>query len=183
MAQIGIIPSKILPPDIDETPIKNEKPSILVERLARTKALKISETEKNTFILAADTVVAVGGRILGKPENEEEARKYLQMISGRRHRVIGGICLITDKGTLHTRTVQTMVKVKRLTNKEIETYIRTEEWQGKAGAYGIQGAFAMYVSTIQGSYSNIVGLCLHQTYKMLDGNGCRDFSFDKTSIS
>ena len=171
LSQIGIMPAKIIPADIDETPLAGEKPRQLVERLAQAKAAHISKDYPDHFILAADTVVAVGVRILGKPENAEQAEAFLRLMSGRRHRVIGGISLITPSGKQINRIAETTVKIKRFTDKEISDYITSAEWQGKAGGYGIQGPFAMYVKELMGSYTNIVGLCLYNTQQMFNGNG------------
>lgn len=172
LSQIGITPSEIIPADIDETPLKNEKPRQLVERLARAKASHISEqTNSSGYILAADTVVSLGTKILGKPQDKHQAKEFMVMMSGRRHRVIGGISLITPEGKQISRVVETIVKTKRLTQQEIEDYIASGEWEGKAGGYGIQGRFVMHIKEILGSYTNIVGLCVYNTRQMLDGNG------------
>ncbi len=171
LAQMGITPAKIIPADIDETPLKAEKPRQLVERLARAKATHVADhtDNKNHYILAADTVVAVGTRILGKPENAAQATDFITLLSGRRHRVIGGISLISPQGKHISRVIETAVKVKRLTPQEIDRYIQSGEWDGKAGGYGIQGAFAVYIKEIMGSYTNIVGLCVYNTRQMLNG--------------
>ncbi len=170
LAQIGIIPDGVMAADIDETPHKGEKPRELVRRLAISKAQHISnqyQGKTTPLILAADTIVAVGTRILGKPQNAREAAAFMTLLSGRRHRVISGICVIHADGRQSVRIVETIVKVKRLTPSEIESYIASNEWEGKAGAYGIQGPFAMYVKEILGSYTNIVGLCLYNVRQML----------------
>ncbi len=171
LAQVGIIPGAVDPADIDETPLRAEQAKPLVLRLARAKAAATAQRHTGAYILAADTVVAIGRRILGKPENETEARKYLELLSGRRHRVWGGIALITPEGKCISRAVCTAVHFKRLTKAEIDAYISSGEWQGKAGGYGIQGMAGAYVASNNGSYSNIVGLSLCDTMNILNGNG------------
>lgn len=174
LKQIGITPQEIIPADIDETPQKGELPRDLAVRLAREKAESVQKTRKcdsaESFILAADTVVACGRRILPKAENEQQARNCLALLSGRRHHVYGGICLITPAGKITTRLCDTSVKFKRLGPQDIETYIAGGEWQGKAGGYAIQGLAAVYISFLQGSYSNVVGLSLYDTMQLLRGN-------------
>lgn len=180
LKQIGIVPARIIPADIDETPLKGELPRALVKRLAEEKARAVSvslsldsrlrgEEGACPYILAADTVVALGRRSLGKPQDASEAQRFLEYMSGRRHMVISGIAVITPDGQLRSRVVDTIVHVKRLSKEEIASYIAAGDWQGKAGGYGIQGEFSKYVKSIQGSYTNIVGLCVHETYKMLSG--------------
>jgi septum formation protein len=171
LEQIGITPERILPADIDEAPTENELPRDHALRLSIGKAQKIASSNQGDFILAADTVVACGRRILPKAETEEQARKCLKLLSGRRHHVYGGICLITDEGQEITRLCDTIVKFKQLTKEDIETYIQSGEWHGKAGGYAIQGLAASYISFTQGSYSNVVGLSLYDTMQMLRGNG------------
>ncbi len=170
LKQIGVDPAQIIPADIDESELKNEAPRDLALRLAREKARAIAINNNGKFIIAADTVVAVGRRILPKAENETQARKCLKLLSGRRHHVYGGICIITDEGKEITRLCDTIVKFKRLSTNEINSYIESQEWEGKAGGYAIQGQAAAYISFIQGSYSNIVGLSLYDTMQMLRGN-------------
>ncbi len=170
LKQISINPAQIIPADIDETQLKSELPRNLASRLAASKAQKIAQEQKNSFIIAADTVVAVGRRVLPKAENENQARKCLELLSGRRHHVYGGICVITDKGKEINRLCDTIVKFKRLSPQEIDQYIRTGEWKGKAGGYAIQGMAAPYVSFLQGSYSNVVGLSLYDIMQILRGN-------------
>ena len=171
LEQIGITPTHILPADIDETPTEKELPRDHALRLAIEKAQKIAPSNQGHFILAADTVVACGRRILPKAETEEQAHKCLKLLSGRRHHVYGGICMITDEGHQITRLCDTIVKFKQLTKEDIETYIQSEEWHGKAGGYAIQGLAASHISFTQGSYSNVVGLSLYDTMQMLRGNG------------
>lgn len=172
LAQIGIKPSLIIPADIDETPIRGELPRNLALRLAIGKAeavLKASESGK--FILAADTVVACGRNILPKAEDENTARECLETISGRRHDVYGGIAIATPDGKIITRVVQTIVTFKRMSLEEKNIYINSNDWHGKAGGYGIQGLAGAFVKSVQGSYTNVVGLCIHNTWQMLSGTG------------
>ena len=178
LAQIGITPTDIIPADIDETPLKGELPRDLAVRLARGKAEEVAKAQSGAFILAADTVVACGRTALPKTENENEARDCLHRLSGRRHHVYGGICIITPQGKIMTRLCDTVVKFKRLTRGEIDTYIQGGEWDGKAGGYAIQGAAAGYISFLQGSHSNVVGLSLYDVTQMLQGNGF----FDQASV-
>lgn len=170
LSQIGIVPNQIIPADIDETPLPKELPAQLAERLARGKAAALPPSS-DALILAADTVVAVGRRILPKTEKEDEARKCLELLSGRQHRVYGGIALRLPNGTIHSRLIVTSVKMKRLSPAEIETYLASREWDGKAGGYAIQGLAGRFISSINGSYSNIVGLSLYDTMNMLEGGG------------
>jgi septum formation protein len=170
LKQIGITPDQIIPAAIDETPKKNEKPRDLALRLAKEKALAI-QNHPDAFILAADTVVCCGARILPKAETESEARECLNLLSGRRHRVYGGIALISPDGKIRTRVCETMLQFKKLTKREIDDYIDSKEWNGKAGGYAIQGRAAAFVKFINGSYSNVVGLSLYDTMAMLTGAG------------
>ncbi len=167
LRQIGIEPDAVEPADIDEKPSRGELPRDLAKRLAIEKAQAIHERHSDDLILAADTVVGCGRRILSKAESEDEARKFLTLLSGRRHRVYGGICLVDDQGNMKTRLVITSVSFKRLTPAEIKAYLACREWQGKAGAYAIQGRAAAFVRQINGSYSNVVGLPLFETATLL----------------
>jgi septum formation protein len=167
LRQISIIPDKIIPADIDETPLKGEKPKSLATRLSQGKAQAVKAVHSDHYILAADTVVACGQNILDKAENENQARQYLQKLSGRRHQVHGGITLITPDGRKITRHCVTMVQFKPLTPQEIEDYIKSKEWEGKAGGYAIQGYASSFVKYMTGSYSNVVGLSLYDTMKIL----------------
>ena len=171
LAQIGITPDQIIPADIDETPHPEESPRQLARRLAHEKAAHIHKQQPDTYILAADTVVALGRRILGKADTAENARNYLSLLSGRRHKVYSGISLITPSGKQISRVVTTTVIFKRLAQAELESYIARNEWPGKAGAYAIQGHAAAFIKAINGSYSNVVGLPLFETANMLRGNG------------
>ena len=171
LEQVGIIPDAIIPADIDETKQKGELPRALVERLARTKAMAIGNEHPDSFILAADTTVSCGRRILEKPQDDEEAQAFLKLMSGRRHRVIGGIALLTPDGKLISRVIETIVKFKPLSANEIESYVATKEWEGKAGGYGIQGRAEAFIKFIRGPYSNVVGLSLYDTLQILNGSG------------
>ncbi|MBL4800555.1 MAG: septum formation protein Maf [Emcibacter sp.] len=171
LAQVGITPDHIIPADIDETPQTGETPRQLAERLATEKAAHIHAQHPDSFILASDTVVALGNRILGKAATPQEAQKYLGLLSGRRHKVYSGIALITPQGKKISRVVMTTVNFKRLSTADLDGYIAHDEWRGKAGAYAIQGIAARFVKGINGSYSNVVGLPLFETTNMLQGNG------------
>jgi septum formation protein len=149
----------------------NERPRQLASRLADAKATHIANVFDDKFVLAADTVVACGRRSLAKATSEEEAQKFLQMLSGRSHCVYGGICLIAPGGKKVSRMVMTTVYFKKLTKTEIQKYIETNEWCGKAGAYAIQGLASVFVRRINGSYSNVVGLPLYETASLLTGLG------------
>ena len=169
--QIGIKPDQIIPADIDESALKGEVPRDLAQRLAVQKAQHIAKDNKGAYVLAADTVVGCGRRILDKTEDEDYARHCLKTLSGRRHHVYGGIALITSDGKLINACIDTMVQFKRLSAQEIENYIKSGEWNGKAGGYAIQGLAASYIKFIRGSHSNVVGLSLYDTMKILDGAG------------
>lgn len=171
LQQIGIIPDQIVPADICEDPLKNELPRQLAMRLAIAKADHVCLSHPEDYILAADTVVACGRRSLAKAETEKEAQKFLQMLSGRSHRVYGGICLIAPGGQKAFRVVLTTVHFKTLSKSDIQNYIETGEWQGKAGAYAIQGLASVFVKRINGSYPNVVGLPLYETSSLLTGLG------------
>ncbi len=174
LEQVGIIPSKVIPADIDESCLKKELPKKYALRVARQKAEKIAETHKNKFIIAADTVVALGRRILPKAEDINCAKNCLNLLSGRRHRVIGGIYIISPNGKISSRIVDTVVAFKRLSKIEIKQYLNSKEWEGKAGGYAIQGLAATYIKFIRGSYSNVVGLSLYDTAQMLNGLGYKN---------
>lgn len=173
LKQVGIVPDAVIPADIDETELKGESPRAMVLRLARGKAEAIAAQNKGAFIIAADTTVAIGSRILGKAADAAEARVFLEKLSGRTHHVYGGIAVVTPAGKLVSRVVDTSVKFKRLTKSEIDNYVDSGEWDGKAGAYGIQGKAAAFVADIRGSYTNIVGLSLYDIMNILEGNAYR----------
>jgi len=174
LRQIGLEPAVVDPADIDETPGRDELPPRLAERLAEAKARAVAARHPGSVVLAADTVVACGRRPLPKAEDAATARRCLDLLSGRRHRVLGGVCLLGPDGQLGQRLVTTIVTFKRLTPAEIEAYLASGEWQGKAGGYAIQGRAARFVRALSGSYSNVVGLPLYETGALLDGLGWRD---------
>lgn len=161
------MPDLVTATEIDETPRAAETPRELAGRLALAKAQAAAAAHPGAIILAADTVVGCGRRILDKPEDERAARACLKLLSGRRHRVYGGIAVISPNGKALTRLVMTQVMFKRLSDAEIDAYISSGEWRGKAGAYGIQGHAGSFVPWINGSYTNIVGLCVHTADKLL----------------
>jgi len=169
--QIGIVPDHIIPAYIDETPLNGELPRQLVARLSAGKAISVSKENSGSFILAADTVVACGKRILSKAETPEQARIFLELLSGRRHKVVGGLAIISPGGKIYKRIVETHVTFKRLSLKDLDLYLASGEWQDKAGAYAIQGLAAKFVRVISGSYSNVVGLPLFETSQLLEGIG------------
>lgn len=171
LAQVGLVPDAVQPGGVDETPLANELPADMAGRLAVAKAKAVASRNTDDFVLAADTVVAVGRRALGKPGSVDEARDFLRLLSGRRHRVLGGIAVMAPDGRKSARLSTTMVRFKRLTDAEISSYLETGEWDGKAGAYAIQGRAAAFVPAISGSYSNVVGLDLAMTRAMLEGLG------------
>ena len=171
LRQIGFEPDLVVPADIDETPGPQELPADYARRMAQEKALAVGPAHPGAFVLAADTVVAVGRRILPKAEDEHDARSCLELLSGRRHKVMGGVALIDPAGKLRWRMVVTAVVFKRLHDDEIEAYIQSGEWQGKAGGYAIQGRAAAMIPSINGSYSNVVGLPLAETAALMTGSG------------
>jgi septum formation protein len=175
--QAGIEPDALRPADVDETPKRGELPRACANRLARAKAeaalelICIDEEFKGSYILAADTVVAVGRRILPKAELLDEATQCLRLLSGRNHRVHTAVCLVTPKGAFRQRLVETRVRFKRLSDEDIEAYLASGEWRGKAGGYAAQGIAGSFIVKIVGSYSNIVGLPLYETTTLLAGEG------------
>jgi septum formation protein len=177
LAQAGLEPDALRPASVDETPRRGEMPRTLVGRLARAKAEAARDQLANdrevadAYVLAADTVVAVGRRILIKPKLVEEAVASLELLSGRAHRVLSGICLITPDDHVRLKIVETRVRFKRLSQSEIEAYIASREWRGKAGGYAIQGLAGCFVQKIVGSYTSVVGLPLTEVVSMLMGEG------------
>ncbi len=171
LKQIAIEPDEIIPADIDETPEKTELPRDYALRIALEKARAVATDHPESFVLAADTVVACGRRILPKTEKTGEAKRCLELLSGRRHRVYGGIALIVPGGKEVSRVSQTIVNFKRLTAPELAVYLESEEWKGVAGGYAIQGRAAAFIKSLNGSYSNVVGLCLYDTMKIVEGAG------------
>lgn len=172
LAQIGITPDDIIPADIDETPLKDERPLDHARRLAADKARAIQVGHTDACIIGADTIVCVGRRILGKPQDEDQARDYLALLSGRTHKVIGGLAILAPSNE-SVKAITTKVTFKRLSAEEIDGYIASGEWEGKAGAYAIQGLAGAFVTAIGGSYSNVVGLSLPEVAGALKGLGCR----------
>jgi septum formation protein len=177
LQQAGIEPDALLPADVDETPLRAESPRNLVKRLARAKAEVARQAARNraelkdAFIVSADTVVAVGRRILPKAEVVDEAAACLRMLSGRTHRVYTGLCVITPRDAVRERLVETRLRFKRLSRDDMESYLASGEWRGKAGGYAIQGLAGSFVVKLVGSYTNVVGLPLHETVAVLDGEG------------
>ena len=175
--QAGIKPAKLMPMDIDETPKRSEHPRSLARRLSTEKAeaafaaLKGEPDWRHSYILSADTVVAVGRRILEKTEYTDEAHAALHLLSGRGHWVYTGICLVTPGGKFRQKVVQTKVRFKRLSTREIENYVASGQWRGKAGAYAIQGIAGSFVQKLVGSYTNVVGLPLYEVTALLEGEG------------
>ncbi len=175
LARLGVHPERIIAPDIDETPTPGELPRLYAQRMAREKACAAyaSHAAGAAHVLAGDTVVAVGRRILPKTEDEADARRCLGLLSGRRHRVFSAITLMAPDGTLRERLGETAVRMKRLSSEEIEAYLTCGEWRGKAGGYAIQGRAEALIPWFQGSYSGIVGLPLFETRALLVAAGFR----------
>ena len=173
LRQVGIVPDVVAPADVQERPRAKERPPDHARRLAEAKADQIAPQHEGSFVLAADTVVALGRRILPKPADAAAARRSLALLSGRRHRVLGAVVLVGPGGARARRLVTTAVRFKRLAESEIEAYLDSGEWQDKAGGYAIQGRAAAFVPAINGSYSNVVGLPLAETAALLHGLGYR----------
>ncbi len=175
--QAGIEPDALQPADIDEIPKKGELPRACANRLARAKAeaalaaVRLDEELRGAFIVAADTVVAVGRRILPKAELLDEAAQCLRLLSGRNHRVYTAVCLVTPQESFRQRLIETRVRFKRLSESDIEAYLASGEWRGKAGGYAVQGLAGSFVVKIVGSYTNVVGLPLYDTVALLQGEG------------
>ena len=172
LALVGITPDRVDPADIDETPLKDETPSRLASRLAVSKAEAVASRSPHAVVLAADTVVAVGRRLLEKAEDEAEARRFLKILSGRNHRVFTGVAVAAG-GKVRQRVVDTRVSFKVLSDAEISAYVASDEWRGKAGAYGIQGRAGAFVTRLVGSYPAVMGLPLFETVNLLNGAGWR----------
>jgi septum formation protein len=169
LAQLGVVPDAVRPPDIDETPLKGELPRPYCTRIARAKALAV-QANPDDIVLCADTTVAMGRRILGKPADAGEAAEFLWALSGRRHRVITAIAL--RKGDkVWEKDVVSQVRMKRLSDLELNAYLATGDWQGKAGAYAIQGPASAFIPWISGSFTGIVGLPLAETAGLLQAAG------------
>jgi septum formation protein len=173
LRQIGLVPDRAAPTDIDETPLARETPRLAALRLARAKAEAARADAPGAFVIAADTIVAVGRRILPKAETPEQARACLALLSGRAHRVLTAVAVAAPDGRTTARLSETRVHFKRLTRAETEAYIAGGEWRGKAGGYAIQGAAGGFVMALQGSYTGVVGLPLYETRCLLEGLGFR----------
>jgi septum formation protein len=173
LRQIGIVPDRVDPPALDETARRGELPPALALRLAVAKARAVAARHPGAVVIAADTVVACGRRALPKAERADEAQACLRLLSGRRHRVHGGIAVIGADGRCRARRVTTVVHFKRLTEAEIAAYLAGGEWHGKAGGYAIQGQAAAFIPAINGSYGNVVGLDLPTAAALLHGAGWR----------
>ena len=175
--QAGIEPDALQPADVDEIPKRGELPRACANRLARAKAeaalaaVRLDEELRGAFILAADTVVAVGRRILPKAELLDEAEQCLRLLSGRNHRVYTAVCLVTPRESYRQRLVETRVRFKRLSEADIQAYLASGEWRGKAGGYAAQGLAGAFIVKLVGSYSNVVGLPLYDTIALLEGEG------------
>src|ERR671930_580378 len=175
--QVGIEPDSLRPTDIDETPERGELPRACANRLARAKAeaalalVRVDDELQGSYILSADTVVAVGRRILPKAELLDEAAQCLRLLSGRNHRVHTAVCLVTPKEAFRQRLVETRVRFKRLSQEDLEAYLASGDWRGKAGGYAIQGLAGAFVVKLVGSYTNVVGLPLYETVSLLSGDG------------
>ncbi|WP_209347192.1 Maf family nucleotide pyrophosphatase [Pontixanthobacter sp. CEM42] len=169
LARLGVEPAQIAPADIDEDPLDQELPRDYARRMGREKALAAASAKGH--VLAGDTVVAAGRRILPKAEDEATARKCLQLLSGRRHRVLSSVALLAPDGTLREKLNETIVKFKRLSDQEIAGYLASGEWDGKAGGYAIQGAAEGLIVSIQGSHSSVMGLPLFETRALLKSAG------------
>jgi septum formation protein len=173
LGSIGIVPSQVLSPDIDETPLKHEDVHPYVKRIALLKAQEVHRQFPEAYVLAADTIVEMGGKIVLKAKDQEDARSILKRLSGRRHRVYTSVCVISPDGKEAQKTVITRVSLKRLSQEELEDFIESKEWEGKAGAFSIQGRGAKFVKFLSGSYTNVVGLPLYETDLLLKGLGFR----------
>ena len=175
--QAGIEPEALRPADLDETPLRGELPRACANRLARAKAdaalemVRVDDELRGSYILSADTVVAVGRRILPKAELLDQAAQCLRLLSGRNHRVHSAVCLVTPNESFRQRLVETRVRFKRLSDEDIEAYLASGEWRGKAGGYAVQGIAGSFVVKIVGSYTNVVGLPLYETTTLLAGEG------------
>lgn len=173
LAQVGVTPDRVDPADIDETPLRDETPRRHALRLAREKARVVAARAPGDFVLAADTVVAVGRRILPKAETEGDVLHCLKLLSGRNHKVLTGVALIAPDGREASRLVETKVGFKRLSDAERDSYVQSGQWKGKAGGYGVQGLAGGFITDLQGSYPSVVGLPLYETLNLLSGLGYR----------
>ncbi len=170
LGRLGVKPDRIMSPDIDETPLKAELPRDYVIRMAQEKAAAVERADDEVLI-AGDTIVAVGRRILGKADNDAEQRQFLKLMGGRRHHTMSAVCVIAADGTARTKLSDSTIKFKRFDDQEIESYIKSGEGQGKAGGYAIQGLAEAFVISISGSFSGIMGLPLYETRNLLISSG------------
>lgn len=173
LRQAGVAPDRVLATDIDETPRRSETPRQLALRLAREKAVAGGQLAPGAFVVAADTIVTLGRRIFGKPVDENDARRMLELLSGRAHRVLTAVAVLAPDGRLSARLSETRLHWKRLTPAELSAFLRSGEWEGVAGAYRIQGKAAAFTIELQGSYTGVVGLPLYETLALLQGLGYR----------
>jgi septum formation protein len=173
LRQVGVEPERVVATEVDESLIKGETPRIHAVRLANAKAQAGAAAAPGVFVLAADTVVAVGSRVLPKAETQKEARACLTLLSGRAHKVLTAVAVMAPDGRCASRLVETRVRFKRLTAQELEAYLESDEWRGKAGGYGVQGRAGAFVTDLAGSYSAVVGLPLYETLPLLQGLGWR----------
>ena len=171
LSQVGIKPDAVIPADIDETLLKGELPHKFAARLSQEKCAKIAAQNPGAFVIAADTVVACGRRVLDKPTDEADARRILRALSGRRHKVYGGICVASPDGKMKSRLCETVVSFRRLSEADIAAYINGKDWERKAGGYAIQGMAATFVKFLSGSYTNVIGLSLYDTVQLLNSLG------------
>ena len=170
LAQLGVAPARVVSPDIDETPLKAEAPRAYVQRIAAAKAMAVARGA-DEVVLAGDTTIAAGRRILGKPTDAADARRMLTLLSGRRHHCLSAVAAIGRDGKLRVRLSDTLVAFKPLSSADLDTYLATDEWPGKAGAYAIQGRAEAWVRFLHGSHSGVVGLPLFETRALLIASG------------
>ncbi len=173
LRQVGIEPDHVDPADIDETPGRDETPRRLVERLAIEKAQAVSVRHPQAYVLAADTIVAVGRRILGKPVDDAEARRMIRMLSGRAHKALTGVAVIAPNGKVASRLVEARISFKRITDQELDRFIAGGDWTDASGAYKIHKLAGAFVTNLQGSFTTVVGLPLYETVGLLEGLGWR----------
>lgn len=173
LRQVSIEPDQVDPADIDETPGKDETPRLLALRLAREKAMAVAQRHPDAYVLAADTLVAVGRRILNKPVDEADARRMLALLSGRAHKVLTGVCVIAPGGKVASRLSETRLHFKQLSKAEIESFIDAGEWRDAAGAYKIHQRAGAFCLQLSGSFTGVVGLPLYETLALLEGVGWR----------
>ncbi|RYF92566.1 MAG: septum formation protein Maf [Caulobacteraceae bacterium] len=171
LAQVGVTPDLVDPADIDETARKDETPRLLVKRLAGEKAAAVAARHPDAFVLGADTIVAVGTRVLGKPQDEADARRMLALLSGRSHKVLTGVAVVAPDGRSASRIVESRITFKRLTDAETDAFIASRDWDDAAGGYKIHQRAGAFVTSLQGSFTGVVGLPLYETLALLTGLG------------